>query len=541
LHKQGRRDEHCLHVLVPLVRGGFFGEMEAQRRHFDRTLRALANVSGVTSMARLAPYLGAKLALIVGLVGAGFRTAFTPKDLRYGTLKENIAALLTCVATSIAAFASAAEPKRCLEILAVLAPLRAFGPGSVAVVFLDFYQASIDLGSGNFGASRALFEKLLEDLKRPLDGLDPRDHEALRHGVLHGLAQGMVMAADPQAIRVADELEQAHMFYAPHAQNVKMGYYGYRGEIDRSEQHRKRGEMLALRGGISWSSVIVMTLRSAYISMEVSDPVALVRICADFERLSSIAPNVLLYRDAVRACLELLRGRPQRAVELYEQLFANPNVDCMVARSLDRAYYAKALSALGRHAEAKRVCQEALAALQPLDPIYCRKLLMQQQALADAGLGDIDGAARALDAIIETLAPYNNPLWSGGAHRDRAKVALFAHDRAAFDKHAQAMQQHFQATRNPALIQQCELLQSAALSVAVGTQALDDAAIAFETDQARLVSQTLSGFETEASDEPANDRAAIAFETDRARPVPAETMSSFETEASVEPANERAS
>ena len=58
----------------------------------------------------------------------------------------------------------------------------------------------------------------------------------------------------------------------------------------------------------------------------------------------------------------------------------------------------------------------------------------------------------------------------------------------------------------------------------------------------------LSGFETDASDEPANDRAALAaetqqapFETQQARPVPAETMSSFETEASLEPANERAS
>ena len=69
------------------------------------------------------------------------------------------------------------------------------------------------------------------------------------------------------------------------------------------------------------------------------------------------------------------------------------------------------------------------------------------------------------------------------------------------------MQKYFQSTRNPALIQQCELLQSAAALQSRGTLALDDAAIAFETDQARLVSaSTLSSFETEAlSTEPAND------------------------------------
>jgi tetratricopeptide (TPR) repeat protein len=243
--------------------------------------------------------------------------------------------------------------------------------------------------------------------------------------------------------------------------------------------------------------------------MEVGDPVALVRVGAEFERLSAVAPNALLYRDAVSACLELLRGRPQRAVDRYEQLFANPNVDGMVVRCLDRTYYAKALSALGRHAEAKRVCQQALDALHPLDPIYCRKLPMQQQALADAALGDTEGAARALDAIIETLAPYRNPLWSGGAHRDRAKVALFAQDRSAFDEHARAMQESFQSTRNPALIQQCEMLQSAAAMRAADPRALDDAAVAFETEQARLVSaETMSGFETEVSTEAANERAS---------------------------------
>jgi hypothetical protein len=104
--------------------------------------------------------------------------------------------------------------------------------------------------------------------------------------------------------------------------------------------------------------------------------------------------------------------------------------------------------------------------------------------------------------LIKELGPYQNPLWSGAAHRDRAKVALFANDLAAFEHHAQAMTEYFHATKNPSLIQQCDLLHAAAQAQAktgASPRALDDAAIAFETAQARLCTlDDMDTFETEA-------------------------------------------
>jgi tetratricopeptide (TPR) repeat protein len=189
------------------------------------------------------------------------------------------------------------------------------------------------------------------------------------------------------------------------------------------------------------------------------------------------------------------------AVELFEQLFATPHANTMTVHFHDRVWYAKALSAAGRHAEAKRVCEQTLADLGPDEFMYNRKAAIQQLALTEAALGDVQGAVVRLDAVIDQIAPHANPLWNGSAHRDRAKVALFAGDRASFEKHASAMGEFFKATRNASLIQQAEQFRKVTINTR-GVHALDDAAIAFETAQSRMVSQdALDAMQTEATEQ----------------------------------------
>jgi tetratricopeptide (TPR) repeat protein len=504
LRRQGRTDEQCLGVLVPLVRGGFFGDLHAQRRHLDRTLTALANVCGVTTMNELLPRLGPKLALAAGIAAGLYRHARTPKHMRYGAFPETMGALLSILSASTAAYACAFESKQAFDIVQRFEALRAFGPDSAPYWSIEFCLATAEVGAAKYAAARARYERLLERFNRPVKGMNDEIHLQFKQGILHGLAQSKVADADPDCLRLAEELEKAHMFFAPHAQTVRMAFYGMRGQMELCDQHRRRGEVLALRGGISWSSVTLMTGRTAYMAMNTGDPVTLVRITSELERLSQIAPKTLLYRDAVRAYLELLRGRPERAVAAYEKLFASPDAAHTMAHWIDRTMYAKALSALNRHAEAKQVCEDLLAKLSPTEILYVRKAPLQQLALAEAALGDVEGAAHRLDDLIKQLGPYENPLWSGAAHRDRAKVALFANDLAAFDHHAQAMTEYFHATKNPSLIQQCELLQAAAQAQTrsgANPRALDDAAIAFETAQARLCTlDDMDTFETEAGD-----------------------------------------
>jgi hypothetical protein len=187
---------------------------------------------------------------------------------------------------------------------------------------------------------------------------------------------------------------------------------------------------------------------------------------------------------------------------------------CSLAHYFDLTLYAKALALTGRHAEARLVCERALAGFGPHDAIYVKKGFYQQIALIAAAQGNVEEAARILDDTIKQLEPYDNPLWSGLAHSDRARVALFAQDAAGFEKHARIMSALFHSTRNPALIQQCDQLQAAAQAQAQARGArsarvLDESAIAFENSQARMLTkQDLDQFETEAvpSTAPANDQ-----------------------------------
>jgi hypothetical protein len=514
LRKHGRTDEQCLSVLVPLVRGGFFGEFKAQQRHIEPALRALANVTGVSRMHRLTPLVGKKVAFAFGLVGALVKHARTPRDMRIGTFPETVAALLSILSSSVASCVSAFDTKQAFEILRMFEPLRGFGSDSAPCLGIEFCLATAELGAGRYSDARLRYRRLLDRFQRPVKGMDEQVHAQFRSGILHGMAQCMVADTDPECLKVADELERDHVFFAPHAQTVRMGFYAYRGEMERALEHKRSAEMLALRGGISWSSVTVMTLRIAYMAASIGDVVGIMRAISEFDRLTAIAPNAALHREAMQAALELYRGRAQRAVDGYERLFAKPESKHMMTRnSGDRGLYAKALAAVGRHAESKQVCEAVLADCGPHEFLFVKKGAMQQLALTEAAMGNIQRAEYTLDDVVAKLKPMDNAMWSGMAHRDRAKVALVANDHTAFKLHAQLMNALLQRTKNPTLIQQCDQLTKVAHALSLGSQAmppLDETAIAFETAQSQLcTADDMEGFTTEdlPSSSSANDNA----------------------------------
>jgi hypothetical protein len=183
-------------------------------------------------------------------------------------------------------------------------------------------------------------------------------------------------------------------------------------------------------------------------------------------------------------------------------VFAKPEAVHMIAHYFDRTMYAKALSAVGRHAESRRVCESVLAGFGPHEGLYVKKFVYQQLALIDAAEGNTENAAHVLEDMIAQLEPFDNPLWSGLAHRDRAKVALVAGDMSAFNRHADIMSTLFHSTKNPALIQQCDQLQAAARAEARGvssSRALDETTLAFESSQSHMLTMDdMDRFETEA-------------------------------------------
>jgi tetratricopeptide (TPR) repeat protein len=453
---RGRPDEHCLRVLIPLVRSGFFGELATQNRHIDRTLAALARVLGIDFAGRWAPRIGRTAALVLGVTGALIRHAFTPKRLRFGTFEETFTALLSILSATVAAVSHAFDAPAARRIVERFEILAAFGADSAPALSLEFCKATADMPAGRFARARASYVRLLERFKRPVKGMNDGVHLQFRLGVVHGLAQCQVTDTLPAALDLANELERSHLFFAPHAETIRMGYHAYRGERALAEACRRRGETLALQGGISWSAVAIMILRAMYVAQHTQDVVEIRRLLPEFERMAKIAPNFLYYRECALAFLELLRGQPERALESYERAFALPDAPHMLTYPIDRVHCARALCEAKRFEEAERVCLQTSAELATDEVRYLVKMPRQQIALARLAQGDVVAARSQLEELLAELQPFDNPLWLGDLYRDLARVALASHDADAARRALDHMSIFYRHTENAALIQQSE-------------------------------------------------------------------------------------
>jgi hypothetical protein len=235
-----------------------------------------------------------------------------------------------------------------------------------------------------------------------------------------------------------------------------MGYHAYRGEREFAEQCRRRGETLALQGGISWSAVAIMILRAMYVAQHTHDVVEITRLVPEFERMAKIAPSFLYYRECALAFLELLRAQPERAVEVYERAFALTDAQHMLTYPIDRAHHARALCEAKRLDEAEQVCLQTSAQLPPDEVRYLIKMPRQQNALVQLARGDVAAAKQQLEQLLAELSPFDNLLWLGEVHRDLARVALASNDAVALRRELDEMSIYFRHTENAALIQQSE-------------------------------------------------------------------------------------
>jgi hypothetical protein len=199
------------------------------------------------------------------------------------------------------------------------------------------------------------------------------------------------------------------------------------------------------------------------------DLLELVRLRNEFERLAHLSPALAAQQRIAEADLLRLRGRPGEALPIYAEVLASEVGQRLATRRFNCAWYARALLESGDAARAKTTCETLLRELADDDFTFMsyRTVIEQQLALAEATLGNGQRAAGILDALVMRSAATRNPLLLGSLERDRAHVALIAHDKDAFERSFAAMQSWFRATQTPCLIQQCELMLARAVRAGV--------------------------------------------------------------------------
>ncbi|MET0344106.1 MAG: protein kinase [Polyangiales bacterium] len=469
LEEHGHTDEDCVGLLIPLSIAGFYGEIALQERYFDRTMQALWRLCGIPAADRMRRFVGARIAIVLGILFGLFAYKLRRRPLNTRTYTEVLECLATVPGAATAATACAWDVPGSFHLVTYMDRFAAMPPRSALALMRSFCIANVDLIAVRLQKASVRYAELFQIFQKPVPGMTDLHMEQFRCGCLHGQAQALVTDCSPEALVVADELSTRSPFYAPHVEGIRMAYHAYRGEAETAAVHRERAEELAFRGGTSWSATGIIILRMVQACIVTGDIVGLVRGMADLERLAKDLPHLQAIHALTVGHLELLRGHPERALAIYDRVFADPRVHQFPSYPVERALHAQALSARGDFAGARDLCLEILAetAQSGRDGEHIFLSVREQLALSEAGLGNFARAVEVLESCFERAALHGNPRSLGGVHRVRAYVAALAGDGAAFAEHFTAMSTLYASTKNPWLLQQRDALYVQAVRLGV--------------------------------------------------------------------------
>ena len=463
--ERGISEVRCVGLLVPRSLTGFYGELEPQRLYLDRTMTVLWILCGLTRAKRLTRWVGPKLGLTLGIIGALLAFAFRKRPYDTRKFAEYFEVLGGIIASASAATACMWDAPETTRLVHWLDPLEHASKRSVLYLMQQFCVTNADLISGKFGVAAKRYAGLFEEFNKPVAGINEDAAEQFRAGCIHGEAQATVTDCAPRALVLAEQLAKRSTFFRPHAEGILMTYYAYRGEAQKAAVHRERAEALALLGGTAWSATSVLILRSVHACVLTGDVVGFVQVIADLEQLAKQAPNIAVFHRLAQAHLEQMRGFPERALPVYEQLLGQESALRFPTYPLDRALHVRALVALGRCEEARtlglKLLDEITASGRDGDNYFVAAL--EELAFAEAGLGNFERANEVLQGCMERAGRYENPAALGGVHHAFAFVAVLAGDKPGYEQHAAAMSTYFRATENPCLIQHSELLHAHAV------------------------------------------------------------------------------
>jgi hypothetical protein len=465
--RSGRTDRQCVGLLAPICVAGYYGDPSLYSRYLDRTFEVLLYISGTRLAAKLGRFLGRPLALAVGLGFAFVRHFTSPRAERIRHFRDVVQGLFGIAAAGSAAASTAYDPATTFAIARALEPYAILGRKHPANIARELCIATAELVSGERGRALERLEQLFEllNVAGRIRGLDDDIRRQMLSGVIYCRSITESLMAAPRSLARAASLEREGLaFYRPHAEMLREYYFALRGEQHLADPHRHRAEVLALRGGSSWSAGTVQSVRSITIFQWTRDEAGLVRVIADLDHAASTLPTLVPYRRLAQAYVELLRGRADEAVRIYESVFADRRAHPLATLVAEHGRYAEALNALALHERARDVCEAILSGVTDADRrlVFATEWPVHQLALAEAGMREFGKATRRLDALLEETLPSGNPLLIGSLHRDRAQVALLERDQDGLVHHARAMEEWFRGTRNPSLIAQCERLAASA-------------------------------------------------------------------------------
>ncbi|HLK36159.1 MAG TPA: serine/threonine-protein kinase [Polyangiaceae bacterium] len=495
-----------LPLLAALAQAGYYEDRAWGERYGDEALYSVEELSGLAAARRLRRFCGGWIALVLGIGIAWLRFRLTPRCERSYPFAQVMRYLFGTV-TSLAAVASLSfdveRTERAADVLAPFAVLpKRLTPAGIYAFCRELRQLALETQAEAFETYDALLRRFESPRYYPTLPVEARRFYVAGAHFIRGVL-GIFRADGRGALVSADALDRTGLkIYAMIASQLRCLFYTFRGEFAKAAIHREHVELHAAHVGSIWQ---VETWEAAVLLLvypQIGDIVGSTRLAHRLELLSRTVPSLKLHAGLAKSGMLLSRreraDRPAIARVLAEYEKHPPRSYAGWAGAM--GYIARANNLIGDHAEAKRVCEGALAHVTDADRDYVMHFLTLdlELAVADAALGHGDAALDRLDALATRYGQVDHRLAVGLLHETRACVAWSLGRLEEYEASRIEVERRFLPTREPALVAKCKRLADlggtpAITPAADSSGSLGDASDTSVSSAAQLARTVVSG------------------------------------------------
>lgn len=453
-----------LELLFPLCFAGYYVDRRLADRHARPTVLLAESLLGLGLARRLRPFIGDRLSLWLGLAWGAMGFVVVPGSGGVSAFKALLSTLTTCIVFLCAKSTICLEADEADWLAERLEPLTALGPRHATTVCHRYAIGLTHVTRGHAARVIREFDGVLDQLRRPEEIVDfPLEAQvSLRGGALYAVGAMQSFLDTPEALATAKELEDlGHRIYNMAADQIRANYYACRGDLENAAVYRRNLEAHALTSGSVWQAEVWAPSSQILADIATDDVIGTKRTWNELSRRARELPSLRRYEIGARLVYLLQTGRADEALAEFPPIFEGIEPNGFIGWSTSMGSLAFVYNALGRHEEARRVCEDALRHLEPGDRAFVALNLRVelQLARAEAGLGAVNAAVARLEALAERHGNNDGRVTMGLIHTALADMAILRRNVPAFERHATAVEDFYYPTKNPALIAQASRLR----------------------------------------------------------------------------------
>lgn len=440
----------------------------------ERALDLGLGVTGLNVAESLRPRLGRRLALSVGLVRAGTELRVRRHSAPGVALRDFVVLLCGAAPPVLSTLMVCNQVATVERIVDKLRALTLFGPGHLVSLIHQLALDQLRIARGQFGEALSDFAAIRAHIDNPALRRELGEERwAFMYGeALLTTAQLCAYGFGEGAVRLCDEAAELPLCGLAAAIDARRWlHHAFRGESELGRPFRQRVEHGPGAEGAPGQVELLMASSLFNLDLLVGDATAARHNADQLARLARVIPSLQVYADAADAGYRLLCGQITDAREQYARAVERLPPRASAWWLTIRTQYAHSLNLAADHQAARRVLLDAISYMTAADESVALHALetRRQLAVALAGLGDVATARGLLDQLLAREAGEHHPLLFGVLHKSAAELALQTRALRDFQRHFAAMQQHFRATSNPALLAQCDRLAAQASAAGLPT------------------------------------------------------------------------